>query len=1582
MIRKIIISFFVLLVLSSLVYSAEDTIFLERWVDESFFEYKWTAGDCPGVGTIAGTGKTKATWDATNTRVGTADSTEKWAYLNLTDNVNLNATGEDIVWQMDIYYEANHPEWISHNIYDQEEKVGFHIWMGSASGVRSSIFEFNESTKSIIADITEGGAIPAGSIYQFGQYANGTVFILDETGALLASGQANFTMKRVTCVSVGARWEEYTRYVNITGTDVTTKEEPIPFAYYPLDINANDYINNNDLTINGSPTNHQDASCLTAGCYEFGGVEDFLMGDWTYNKSKNLTISAWIWSDTNSAPRSPWGFLNSDGNAGLTYYDYYAATQKWYIYPTAIETTNYLGQGEWNYHTFVMHNISGQVNNDYYMYINGEIMEWTTTSPMVDGSLFAIGRPGNYSDFYWDGRMDEVIIYDDYLSHQQIVNLYENNGIPEKYLPTTTYTANAIINSTNSNLNNISGWCNITSNRNETEMNVSYTWYKNGEEYYSASSVDYYQETAGTIISAPDNPYVYFIYNYSEIYQEDIWEVKHGWNGSEVYHYNITLSNECINTTDGKYYLRTYARVYNDGAPNYRGVSYVECYNQSINDWNQIGIESNILNGGDGSSVSSVTSLYDGDWATGAHYSRGAVLGNWWARAGGNSALAAEFYEEALWRIGNPLPLNEKTLVSTLYNNTDYTIEDNFILECSLLNSTGSILTSGNSSQYNIDQIAPQFSNNETSETISTPQIGEVFYMNLTVTDNWQVDNCTLQMNDTGVWEDKENFSGVSFEPLVMNYTIQNYSITNMSHIGWRVQCNDPNGNTNTSDNFSFTVKDVSFPLFIFNPNNGFKEDNTSVKTSYLEDLQLNLTLFDFNLFQAMINITCSINESLYYSEILDINDTSYTFDDLIPLNNQTPQTCTVFLSGSDDHTDEVIGKYDVEKVYDGLKYKTTEDINIEILTKDDTKWFDGIDTEKTIDRYSFEFKFKEAKQKREFKVKSDKKIYPRDRSEYPGHFVIWNEETKSGNWIDFADVDEDIDKYSIVRISDYEYDVIIESNQAKDVMKFNSLGGTNILNATYIFYIGGAVNVSSFNRYDNTTFDNFSIYIETISSSLYVNETINVTGNQAYIGNLSNGTYSFTFFRDNYFNQTYIVDVISNYTNQTYNTFQSIVNILIKNIATGTYITDFSLTLTNNDTGQVDVFNSSSVTGIATRYINASNYTVFIETPGYDNSTNIFTTEYYDNLTIIYNMNFLANFILYDERTLGLFNVTGPDTINFLLFCPDSTYTTIINETSTSIPINCEYEKFKFVLDYGVTSYYRTFILEPDEAFNVSVYLIDGITTQYLYNSLILDDLLSTYDNPSIYVKKIIGNETVQITADFVDVENKIGAYLIESNEYIIELHSDNYPTRILGTYSADLAGPKTLRLYEIGITPEPSSYINSVSHSVGLENRTTDTFAVAVYNDSLNQTNSVTWTIYENTYGGPVLHTLTTTEPNFIMEFNMTPHMNKTTVSILEINHQQGTYDSGRILHEFSEIVLGILEYISQDFLNWFFTILIGVFAIMATIRTANAVSMAMVGLSALFVIFGWYKLSWGILALAIIFSLLALLKEGERG
>ena len=1072
----------------------------------------------------------------------------------------------------------------------------------------------------------------------------------------------------------------------------------------------------------------------------------------------------------------------------------------------------------------------------------------------------------------------------------------------------------------------------------------------------------------------------------------------------------------------------------------------------------------------------------------------------------------------------------------------------------------------------------PEFSNPQTDESNIYPQINDTFHMNLTLWDDQLVDVCILALNDTGIWQNKTSIRIEQENPIVdFSYIIQSYSDATHKNIAWQVWCNDSFNNANVSNIYSFTVKDVAFPLITLNPSGNFI--NNTVLSSYFYNATFGVTIFDYNLFQFLINATCDVSGQLYYYQELNYSSTTFTKNDIINLTNLPLQRCSFFVSAADDHTNKIIPSYEIENNDNNIVYRTPEQLSIDITSvnmdtvdiealintrkninpggkgtiggkgiiepiepispPDDTNIDIPIDdqiqnivTAKTRDAYTFTFKYSEPSTTRSFKVHTDGLLFIRDDDKYLGHLVAWNDAMHSGNWIDFNIRDFNLtkDNYAASQIDDHNVIITITTDVPIQDYKFTSIGGLNIENMTWNFYIGGILNISSLNIYDNTSIQNFyvnitnlnstpgknismllidnSCYQETATQStscgglssgqystegnwtgdtttlydgnistgciklnttsqnatLYINYTLPpytqgntmwyIADNTTTVNNIiptncmanpvrlriivenkitgemedyfycynttssswslintlvsstlneewliwgmnpshrilegfSNGTYQIDYSSSSFFDSlNNIINIQNLITSSIYSSYQSIVNFIFNNVKTGLVIPDIFIRLLNNASNYTVAGNSS--TGITTFYVNASAYSVFANKSTFVDYTSAISLNPRQNITYTYNMNYWSTFNLVDERTLLPFNMSSATSVTFLLFCTDRTDQWTINTTSQLIPISCNYIKYKFVLIYGTQSYYRTYIVSPSgEDFNRTIYLMDLTNTQSEFNDFRIDDLLNTYQNPSIYIKKIIGNTTAIITSDYTDVEGKIGAYLIQNQEYIVEIHSDNQPVMDMGKYSADIAGEKILRLYTIGIGPsQVANWGNSVLTATGMVNESGTMWAIAYYNDTSNQTASVTWTLYPRNYGEtPIFQDIVTNENNIEFRYNATDYLSEPIVSVLDVDYKSGSvHQVGQVIWSVTQIPLDVINdlHISRAFLDWFITLLLGSLALMATIRTANAMSLVLIGGATLFVLFKWFSLSWAILILAAIVALISFLKSEDK-
>lgn len=866
------------------------------------------------------------------------------------------------------------------------------------------------------------------------------------------------------------------------------------------------------------------------------------------------------------------------------------------------------------------------------------------------------------------------------------------------------------------------------------------------------------------------------------------------------------------------------------------------------------------------------------------------------------------------------------------------------------------------------------------------PEIGDTINLNSSVTSRDIINICQLQTNVTGTWITSQNQTvnsvGTNLN-VPFTYTVTNNSNANNSVVYWRAICNDTFGTQFQSQSASFNVTDLRFPLIIIGP--GALNINSNNRTVFSRDkynLTFNITYFDYNLFAMEINVSCDIDGQLYYFTNSSIGLQNYTVAGQVPLNNASFQKCNFFTAASDSHTDEETPEYEFEKLDNGLSFLTENNNIVQIITENST--VDNVDTTKLVDRQTFEFEFADTTNTRTFKVLSDKPLYYIEDSIYPAHFIAWNQQTFTGNWIDFVDQLNTADTYVVNKINDYEYDVIITTIIPTNKMSFASIGGTTITNFTLDFYIGGDINVNSNNTYDGSRIAGFNYQL--ITTDGVNNYTGWINGNGT-IQNVSAGTYNITFSNSTFFGNTVVTSLSNVSANVTYYGFQNQYNFIFRNVKTLLPIYNVSYTIRNLITGWNTTGNTGSSSPLI-KYLNNGTYNITWNASGYDTMTQMFTASVLENITLTYDTSFLASFILYDEKrsTLTgsnvLFNVANATSISFLLFCPGETRAQIINSTNFTVPITCNYNLFEFLLTYGTSSYYRAFIIEPDDAFNVDIYLIDLSTTPYLFNSLVADDLLSKYINPRIFVKKVIGNKTVQITANFVDIEQKIGAFLIENNQYIVEIYSDNLPVYVIGTYFADAAGTKSIRLYDVSIysrtagTSQPN--IGQITVINASEPNSTLFYR---YQDDTNLTTSVNFNVYQNNNPVPICTDTLLSNNNLLVACPITSY-NSSKITVEQTITRAGqTSTIKQVIKDITEIQLGIIQYFGQAQINWFLIIVIASLALFGTIQTANIYTLALVGIAVLFNVFGWLVMSTSVLAFAVMVALIAIFKEGDK-
>ncbi|MFC2124526.1 LamG-like jellyroll fold domain-containing protein [Bacteroidota bacterium] len=208
-------------------------------------------------------------------------------------------------------------------------------------------------------------------------------------------------------------------------------------AYYPLNGNANDtsgYENNG--TENGGVTLASDRFGNTDSSFSFDGVDDYISvnNDTSLKFTNNLTISAWynVMGST-TFPQfifSKWD--GSNGNEsfyiGIDDYDTPVGSIKFTDLQEILPTGQNPATEHWNYLSMTYNGVQ------VLLYVNGVPVDTINeTRNILSGTLpLVIGGRADNTDFF-NGLIDECRLYNDALSHESIMMLYENFYPPASF---------------------------------------------------------------------------------------------------------------------------------------------------------------------------------------------------------------------------------------------------------------------------------------------------------------------------------------------------------------------------------------------------------------------------------------------------------------------------------------------------------------------------------------------------------------------------------------------------------------------------------------------------------------------------------------------------------------------------------------------------------------------------------------------------------------------------------------------------------------------------------------------------------------------------------------------------------------------------------------------------------------------------------------------------------------------------------------------------------------------------------------------------------------------------------------------
>ena len=516
----------------------------------------------------------------------------------------------------------------------------------------------------------------------------------------------------------------------------------------------------------------------------------------------------------------------------------------------------------------------------------------------------------------------------------------------------------------------------------------------------------------------------------------------------------------------------------------------------------------------------------------------------------------------------------------------------------------------------------------------------------------------------------------------------------------------------------------------------------------------------------------------------------------------------------------------------------------------------------------------------------------------------------------------------------------------------------------------------NEFNGSNIPTFDaeisnsTFALNITTLNGTIYwpQNQIINIT-----IWNSSGNTY---------FNRTYLN--INSSVNLVAELHQSILNIYTVNLDNTTEFVDITYNINNTD----ESINKSLFSGVSPTIVNATsgNYFILAEKIGFPEANTTFSVLPLQNKTVYITMGIIATINLIDESTLGPFNVSRTNSTKVTVVCADiGSLEFPINESTFNITISCQYTKLRFTIQYDDITYTRNVLSSKVSEFEQDIYLIDLTTTQSIFNSFVINDYAGEYKDIQLYVKKNVAGAQVVIHSDDIDIENKMSVFLIENDEYILEMLSSNNPDIVLGFYGADISGNK-----EITVTTANAALVEPDILGDGITiitySKNGSLIAHSIYQNQNLDTDSVTWALeILNTTNNSRQEVYTVTTISDDVTFasqNITEYVNFTVYSIITYTIDGDTESFTKIINVQPEILSDgtMFFWFTAAALQWAVIIFLSVFQLLGTISSQNYVNYITIGLAGVFIIFGLINISIVVLVLGLLINFLDHLKKAE--
>lgn len=357
-------------------------------------------------------------------------------------------------------------------------------------------------------------------------------------------------------------------------------------------------------------------------------------------------------------------------------------------------------------------------------------------------------------------------------------------------------------------------------------------------------------------------------------------------------------------------------------------------------------------------------------------------------------------------------------------------------------------------------------------------------------------------------------------------------------------------------------------------------------------------------------------------------------------------------------------------------------------------------------------------------------------------------------------------------------------------------------------------------------------------------------------------------------------------------------------------------------------------------------------------------------------------------EEITGLPFNTSDMTLTF--FCANQTeVVNLVQNFTQEILVNCSTNEAKLTLVDNASNTHSRSIIPQTFLGTLEYYMINQTKDTSIEQTWRIYDNLGLYSNGIVQVTKIIPSTGQKnITQQRIDAESNVVIFLIVGERYdTVSIFDSNFGNeRNLGFLDASTATEIRFDVSNIPYAPDVRTTFRDVSISFGWN--TTTRIIQAVYNDTLNQTTSVVFNVYNASNTTQVVFTSSSTSNVVTFTFN---NVDVNQSYIAEVVAQHSRYGQIResasisfsetglfIIQGLVAVGLGPWAGVAAAFISLF--VMLGFGKRYAKIGIAFSVLMM-----ALFMYWGWFinnpQMTWGVIILLAFVSFIGVLTLGRR-